>query len=44
MLSLFLTTISGLILFAMGYYLGHQNGSTRHIREQLAKVRIKHQD
>ena len=39
MLSIFLTTLSGLILFAMGYYFGHQIGSTRHIREQLAKIR-----
>lgn len=44
MLSIFLTTISGLILFAMGYYLGHQNGSTRHIREQLASVRKNDRD
>ena len=41
MLSIFLTTLSGLILFAMGWYLGYQVGSTRPIREQLAKVRTK---
>jgi hypothetical protein len=40
MLSIFITTLSGLILFIMGYYFGHQIGSTRHIREQLEKVRI----
>ena len=39
MLSIFFATLSGLILFVMGYYFGHQIGSTRHIREQLAKVR-----
>lgn len=39
MLSIFLTTLSTLLIFAMGYYFGHQFGSTRHIREQLAKVR-----
>jgi len=39
MLSIFLVTLSGLILFVMGYYLGHQFGSTRHIREQLAETR-----
>lgn len=39
MLSIILTTLSGLALFFMGYYFGHQLGSTRHIREQLAKVR-----
>lgn len=39
MLPIFLTSLTGLILFAMGYYFGHQLGSTRHIREQLAKVR-----
>ena len=40
MLSIFLTTLSGLVLFTMGYYIGNQIGSTRHIREQLAKVRM----
>ena len=44
MLSIFLTTLSGLILFIMGYYFGHQIGSTRHIRKQLAKVRPNEQD
>lgn len=39
MTSIFLTTLSGLILFVMGCYLGYQVGSTRHIRQQLAKVR-----
>ena len=39
MLTIFLTTLSGLLLFAMGFYFGNQVGSTRHIREQLAKVR-----
>ncbi|MCK5386332.1 MAG: hypothetical protein KAJ39_04060 [Gammaproteobacteria bacterium] len=40
MSSIFLTTLSGLILFVLGSYLGYQVGSTRHIREQLAKVRV----
>lgn len=40
MLSIFLTSLSGLLLFAMGFYFGHQIGSTRHIREQLTKARI----
>lgn len=44
MLAIFLTTLSGLILFAMGYYFGHQIGSTRHIREKLAKIRSHQQD
>ena len=39
MLSIFLASLSGLILFIMGYYFGHQIGSTRHIRKQLAKIR-----
>lgn len=39
MTSIFLTTLSGLILIVMGCYLGYQVGSTRHIRQQLAKVR-----
>lgn len=39
MLSIFLTTLSGLLLFAMGFYFGNQIGGTRHIREQLEKVR-----
>lgn len=39
MLSIVLTSLSGLILFVMGYYFGHQIGSTSHIREQLAKIR-----
>ena len=39
MLSIFLTTLSGLVLFTIGYHIGNQIGSTRHIREQLAKVR-----
>ena len=41
MLSLLITTLSGLFLFAMGCYLGYQVGSTRSIREQLAKAKIK---
>lgn len=39
MLSIFITSLYGLIIFVMGYYFGHQIGSTRHIRKQLAKVR-----
>ena len=41
MLSVLLTSLSGLALFALGFYFGHQFGSTRHIREQLAKVRTE---
>ncbi|MDH5369652.1 MAG: hypothetical protein OEW99_06485 [Gammaproteobacteria bacterium] len=44
MLSIFLTSLSGLILFIMGYYLGNQIGSTRHIRKQLTKARINDRD
>jgi len=44
MLSIFITALSGLILFIMGYYFGHQIGSTRHIREQLEKVRTNNHD
>lgn len=44
MLPIFLTSLSALILFAMGYYFGHQIGSTRHIRQQLAKVRPNNHD
>ena len=44
MLSIFVITLSGLILFIMGYYFGHQIGCTRHIREQLAKIRTNHKD
>lgn len=43
MLSIFLASLSALILFAMGYYFGHQIGSTRHIRQQLEKVRSNDQ-
>lgn len=44
MLSIFLTTLSGLTLFGLGFYLGNQIGSTRHIREQLTKIRIDKQN
>jgi hypothetical protein len=44
MLPIFLTTLIGLILFVMGYYFGHQIGSTRHIREKLAQVRTDERD
>ena len=40
MLSIFYITATA-ALFALGYYLGHQIGSTRHIREHLAEVRAK---
>ncbi len=43
MLTIFLTTLSGLVLFAIGFYLGDQVGSTRHIRKQLEKVRSNKQ-
>ena len=39
MLSIFITTLSALAIFSMGFYFGHQIGSTQHIRQQLAKVR-----
>lgn len=41
MLPIFITTLSGFLLFAMGCYLGYQVGCTRSIREQLAKARVK---
>ncbi|MDH5602129.1 MAG: hypothetical protein OEY78_12600 [Gammaproteobacteria bacterium] len=41
MLSIFLVTLSALAIFFMGYYFGHQIGSTHHIREQLARVRTR---
>jgi len=41
MLSIFLATLSALAIFFMGYYFGHQIGSTHHIREQLAKIRTR---
>ena len=44
MLSILFATLSGLIFFVMGYYFGHQIGSTRHIREQLAKIRPDERD
>lgn len=44
MLSIFITGLSGLLLFIMGYHFGHQIGSTRHIRKQLTKVRTTHED
>lgn len=39
MLSIFFAALSALVIFIMGYYFGHQIGSTHHIREQLARVR-----
>lgn len=44
MSSIFLTTLFALILFVMGCYIGYQVGSTRHIRQQLAKVRADEQN
>jgi hypothetical protein len=44
MLSIFLIALSGLALFIMGYYFGHQLGSTHHIREELAKIRTDERD
>ena len=44
MLSIFLTALSGVLLILMGFYFGHQIGSTRHIRENLAKIRTKNRD
>jgi len=39
MLSLLTSPLLILIIFAAGYYFGYQTGTTRHIREQLARVR-----
>lgn len=39
MLSIILTSLFALIIFSMGCYLGYQVGSTRPVREQLAKIR-----
>ena len=44
MLSILLATLSALALFLMGFYFGHQIGSTHHIREQLAKIRPNQRD
>ena len=44
MLSILLSTLAAAVLFIMGYYFGHQIGSTRHIRQQLAKIRTHDQD
>lgn len=44
MLPIFLTTLSGVLLFVMGFYFGHQIGSTRHIRRNLAEIRTKNRD
>ncbi len=41
MLSIFLATLSALVIFFMGYYFGHQIGSTSHIRENLAEIRAR---
>ena len=38
-MSIILTSFSALIIFSLGCYLGYQVGSTRPIREQLAKAR-----
>lgn len=39
MLTLFLSVIAGLFLFLLGLYLGHQLGSTEHIRKRLNRDR-----
>ena len=39
MLSIFIIGLSGILLFTVGYYLGHQIGSTNHIREELAEAK-----
>jgi len=39
MLSLLISPLLILIIFAAGYYFGYQTGATRHIREQLARVK-----
>ena len=41
MLSIFMIGLSGVLLFMVGYYLGHQIGSTDHIRQDLERVREK---
>lgn len=38
-MSLLLIALSLIALFSMGYYFGHQIGSTHHIRQELAKSR-----
>ena len=39
MLYLLITIVAGLLLFLLGYYLGHQMGRTEHIRLRLNRDR-----
>ena len=39
MLTLFISSVAGLLLFLLGYYLGHQMGITEHIRKRLSRDR-----
>ena len=39
MLTLVTTIVAGLLLFVLGYYLGHQIGCTEHIRKRLNRDR-----
>jgi len=39
MLSLLIALFSGIFLFLLGYYLGHQMGRTEHIRQRLNRDR-----
>ena len=39
MIDLLIAFFSGLFLFLLGYYLGHQMGRTQHIRQRLNRDR-----
>ncbi|MGD8483525.1 MAG: hypothetical protein PVJ63_08025 [Thioalkalispiraceae bacterium] len=39
MFDLIIALVSGLLLFLLGYYLGHQMGVTEHIRQRLNRDR-----
>lgn len=39
MLNLLIALFSGISLFLLGYYLGHQMGRTEHIRQRLNRDR-----
>lgn len=39
MLDLLIALFSGIFLFLLGYYLGHQMGRTEHIRQRLNRDR-----
>jgi hypothetical protein len=44
MFSIFLAALFAFLIFIMGYYFGHQIGSTNHIRENLAEIRARNKE